>query len=398
MSTLIEKILKKKGQVKNNIAIVEVDKIMSHDTTTPLAIDSFEKLAKKKIYKEKIVIIFDHIVPPSFIEAANNQKKIKNFCNKYCIKFFEGEGICHTLMIEKGLVQAGNILVGGDSHTLVYGVSSAIGLGVGSTDIAACWNTGKTWLEIPESIRIKIDGKLAKGVYSKDVALKYVSELTLSGARGKALEFCGNTVAKMDAYERMPIGLMATECSAVTEIFWDEKNGLTPDKNVKYIKEVEVDANSLEPLIAKPNAPDNVTTVSEVVGKEVDQVFIGSCTNGTLQDLKTVAKILKNRKVHPYTRTIISPATLKIYKEAINEGLIDIFLKSGVMICTPPGCGPCLGRHMGVLGDEDICVSTSNRNYRGRMGSPNAEIYLASPATSAATAVKGKITDPRMFL
>ncbi len=398
MSTLVEKILRKRGRVKGGVAIVEVDRIMSHDTTTPLAIEALDKFSEKTIHREKIIIIFDHIVPPSFTDAALNQKNMKNFCKKYGIRFFEGEGICHTLMIEKGWVQPGNVIAGGDSHTLVYGVASAVGLGMGSTDIAACWKTGKTWLEIPESIRVKVDGELGKGVYSKDLALKYVGELTLSGAMDRVIEFCGSTLEKMDVYERMPIGLMATECSAVTEVFWDREEGLIPDENVKYLDEVEIEVGSLEPLIAKPHSPDNVTTVSEVEGKEVDQVFIGSCTNGTIHDLRVTSRILKNRKVDPYTRTIISPATLQTYKGAINEGLIDIFLESGAVVCTPPGCGPCLGRHLGVLGDGDICVSTSNRNYQGRMGSPDAMVYLASPATAAASAVEGRITDPRRFL
>ena len=398
MSTVIEKILRHKGDVKGNVAVVDVDKIMSHDTTTPLAIEAFENFSEKTLHRDKIIIIFDHIVPPSFIDAALNQKTMKTFCKKYGIGFFEGEGICHTLMIERGWVRPGDVIAGGDSHTLVYGVASALGLGMGSTDIAACWKTGKTWLEIPETILVKLEGELGAGVYSKDLALKYVGELTLSGARGRVIEFCGSALEGMDVYERMPIGLMATECSAVSELFWDEEIGLVPDGNVNYLDEVEIDAEGLEPLIAAPHSPDNVTTVSEVEGRDVDQVFIGSCTNGTLHDLRSAARILANRKVNPYTRTILAPATLQIYKDALKEGLIDLFLRSGVLVSTPPGCGPCLGRHLGVLGDGEVCVSTSNRNYQGRMGSPRAEIYLASPATAAASAVEGRITDPRRFL
>jgi 3-isopropylmalate dehydratase large subunit len=398
MSSIIEKILRKKGKMQGDTMVVEVDRIMSHDNTTPLAIEAFKKFTDKQIHTGKIIIVLDHIVPPSFPDASLNQKHIKNFCREYGIKFFEGEGICHTLMIEKGWVQPENIVAGGDSHTLVYGVVGAIGLGMGSTDIAACWKTGKTWLEIPESIKIQIDGALQRGVYPKDVALKYVGELSLNGARGKVIEFCGSTLEKTDAYERMAVGLMATECGAITEIFWDKANRLIPDKNVKYVEEFQFDANGLEPLIAKPHSPDNVTAVSEMEGQEVDQVFIGSCTNGTLHDLRTAATIMKGRAADPYTRTIISPATIQIYNAALKEGLIEQFLKSGALVCTPPGCGPCLGRHLGVLGDGEVCVSTSNRNYRGRMGSPNAEIYLASPATAATTAIEGTITDPRRFM
>lgn len=398
MSTLIEKILNKKGVIRKNIALVDVDYIMSHDTTTPLAIDAYNKFSEKVIHRDKIVIIFDHILPPSSPNAASNHSKIKAFCKQYRIRFYEGQGICHTLMLEKGFAQPWSFIIGGDSHTPVYGVEGAVGLGVGSTDIAASWKTGNTWLEVPETIKIEISGNLSNGVKSKDVALAYVKELTLSGGQEKALEFCGDVLNEMDMFERMPIGIMATECTAVTQVFHDKKRELVPDKNASYFGEVRIEANRLEPLIACPHSPDNVKAVPEVEGLEITQVFIGSCTNGTIHDLRTAAKILHGRKINPYVRTIIVPATLKIYYQALREGLIELLLESGAMVCTPPGCGPCLGRHLGVLGDDDICVSTGNRNYQGRMGSPKAKIYLASPATAAATAVEGKITDPRRYL
>jgi 3-isopropylmalate dehydratase large subunit len=398
MSTVIEKILQKKGNVQDNLAIINVDKIMSHDTTTPLAINAFETLESKTIQKDKIIIVFDHIVPPSFPEASFNQRQMKDFCRKHGLTFFEGEGICHTLLLERGYVHPGDIIAGGDSHTLVYGVTSAIGLGMGSTDIAACWKTGKTWLEIPETIHISMKGSLPSAVYPKDLALRYVQELTLSGARGKVIEFSGSLLETLDMYERMPIGLMATECSAVTEVFWNQAAELIPDPNASYFDEIEIDANKLEPLVAVPHTPDNVKTVTEIEGIEVNQVFIGSCTNGTLHDLEIAATMLKNRTTNKYTRTLISPATIQIYREAIKRGYIDTFLKSGAMVCMPPGCGPCIGRHLGVLGEGDKCMSTSNRNYQGRMGSPKSEVYLASPATAVATALEGKIADPRRYM
>lgn len=398
MGTLIEKILDKRGVIRENLALLDVDYIMSHDTTTPLAIEAFNKFSERAIHKDKIIIIFDHILPPSNPDAAFNQLKIKAFCKQYEIKFYEGQGICHTLMLEKGFAQPWSLIVGGDSHTPVYGVVGAVGLGMGSTDIAASWKTGKTWLEIPETIKIEISGKPPNGVKSKDVALAYVKELTLSGGQEKALEFCGDVLNEMDMFERMPIGIMATECTAVTQVFHDKNRDLTPDKDASYFREVRIEANRLEPLIACPHSPDKVKAVVEVEGLEVTQVFIGSCTNGTIHDLRTVAKILQGRKINPYVRSIIVPATLKIYNQALREGLIEILLESGAMVCTPPGCGPCLGRHLGVLGDDDVCVSTGNRNYQGRMGSPKAEIYLASSATAAATAVEGKIADPRRYL
>jgi 3-isopropylmalate/(R)-2-methylmalate dehydratase large subunit len=398
MSTVVEKILKRKGKTQDNHIVVDVDRVMSHDTTTPLAIEAFENFTEKNIQMEKIVIVFDHIVPPSYPDASLNQLRMKGFCRKYNIPFYEGQGICHTLMIEKGYVQPWNVIIGGDSHTPVYGVAGAVGLGMGSTDVAACWKTGQTWLEIPESIKIEVTGWLPKGVTSKDVALAYVKELTLSGGQEKALEFCGETLARMDVYERMPIGIMATECTAVTEVFQDKGKNLVPDKGASYSDEVDVEADRLEPLIACPHSPDNVKPVGEVAGKEVNQVFIGSCTNGTIHDLRTAARLLEGRTVNPYVRTIIAPATLDIYRQALKEGLIDILQTSGAMVCLPPGCGPCLGRHLGVLGEGDVCVSTSNRNYQGRMGSPKSEVYIASPATAAATALEGRITDPRRYL
>jgi len=398
MSTITEKILRRKGKAQDNHIIVDVDWVMSHDTTTPLAIEAFEGFTEKNIQRDKIIIVFDHIVPPSYPDAALNQLRMKEFCRKYNIGFYEGQGICHTLMIEKGYVQPWSVIIGGDSHTPVYGVAGAVGLGMGSTDIAACWKTGQTWLEIPESIKVEVTGEMPKGVTSKDVALAYVKELTLSGGQEKALEFCGDTLAKMDVYERMPIGIMATECTAVTEVFQDETKNLVPDKGASYSEEVRVEADRLRPLVACPHSPDNVKAVEDVAGKEVNQVFIGSCTNGTIHDLRITARLLKGRNVNPYARTIVAPATLDIYRQALKEGLIDILQTSGAMVCLPPGCGPCLGRHLGVLGDGEVCVSTSNRNYQGRMGNPNSEVYIASPATAAATALEGRIADPRRYL
>ncbi len=398
MSTVIEKVLKKRGKVQEDFALVGVDWIMSHDNTTPLAIEAFEGFKDQSLKRDKIIIVFDHVSPPSHIDAADNQRRMKAFAKKHGIRIYEGEGVCHTLMVERGFAKPWGILAGGDSHTPVYGVVGAIGIGMGSTDIAACWKTGQTWLEVPGTLRIEVVGKMPKGVYSKDVALKYVGELSSNGAQDQVIEFSGSTLAAMDKFERMPIGLMATECGAVTEVFQDSANKLVPDRGVDYTDSVTIEADQLEPLIACPNKPDNVKAISEVEGLEVDQVFIGSCTNGTLPDLRAAAKILGGKRVKPYLRAIVAPATIDIYREAQSEGLIETFLSSGVMVTMPPGCGPCLGRHLGVLGKGDVCVSTSNRNYQGRMGSPEGSIYLASPATAAATAVEGKIADPRRYL
>jgi 3-isopropylmalate/(R)-2-methylmalate dehydratase large subunit len=395
--TLVEKIIHSKSTVENDYAVLDIDLVMSHDTTTPLAIDSFNKFNERKLYdKSKIKIFFDHIYPSSYVSASELHRKMREFCKEFGLVPHEGEGICHTMMIDK-YVKPGMILVGGDSHTPVYGVASALAFGMGSTDIAACWRTGKTWIQIPEAVLIEVEGELQKGVYSKDIALNYVGELSSKGGLDKALEFRGKTLQMLDKFERMPIGIMATEVSAQTQIFWDKERGLVGDKDANYFDKYLIDASILEPLVACPHEVDNIRNIGDVQGLKMDQVFVGSCTNGTLNDLRVVAQILKGKFIDKDTRLIIIPATKEIYSYALNEGLISILFDSGAMICYP-GCGPCIGRQQGVLAPGERCLSTSNRNYRGRMGSPEAEIYLASPAVAAATAITGEITDPRGFL
>lgn len=396
MSTLFKKILEKRGKIQGDFAVIDVDLVMSHDTTTPLAIDAFNKFSEKKMFDvEKIKIFYDHLYPSSYITGSEQHKKMSEFCRTHGIKTHRGEGVCHTFMIEN-YVKPGMVVVGGDSHTPVYGVVSALAFGVGSTDIASCWKSGKIWIEVPDSILIEIEGRLSKGVYSKDVALNYVKELSCKGGLNKALEFTGDALRQFDTYERMPIGVMATETSAYTQIFWDEAHGLIGDEKAEYSDRYSFEISKLEPLVACPPEVDNVKNIEELEGLKIDQVFIGSCTNGTYRDLEVVARIIEGRKVDEDTRLIIIPATKRIYQEAMQNGLLNIFLKAGGMVCYP-GCGPCLGRQQGVLASGEKCLSTTNRNYRGRMGSPDAEIYLASPASAAATAINGEITDPRRY-
>jgi 3-isopropylmalate/(R)-2-methylmalate dehydratase large subunit len=321
---------------------------------------------------------------------------MREFSKEFCLEVHEGEGVCHTMMIDK-YVKPGMIVAGGDSHTPVYGVVGALAFGMGSTDIAACWKTGKTWIQIPEVILLEIEGEPQKGVYSKDIALKYVKELSSKGGLNKALEFRGKTLQKLNKYEKMPIGIMATETSAQTQIFWDEEKGLVGEKDADYFDRYLIDVKSLEPQVACPHEVDNIRNIGDVQGIQIDQVFVGSCTNGTFDDLKIVAQILKGNTIDPDIRLIIIPATKEIYQHAINEGLISNFLDAGALICYP-GCGPCLGRQQGALASGERCLSTTNRNYRGRMGSPESEVYLASPAVAAATALNGEITDPRGYL
>lgn len=397
--TVVEEILSKKVGRRvsaGDQVVVNVDGVMSHDSSTPLAIESFNKFEERVIPRsvlDKITVVFDHVYPSPQERYSTFQKHVREFCKQHGIRLYEGEGVCHSVMIEKGHVKKGDFIVGGDSHTPIYGVKGAIGVGMGSTDVSACWRLGNTWIELPEGLLITLSGDLARGVYPKDVALAYVRELTCKGGIGKALEFAGPFTEKLSVEERMPIGALATEASAVTDVFLESGS----KSGSGYTEKMEIDVGELEPLVACPHNVDNVKPVTEVAGRKVDQVFVGSCANGMVCDLAVVAKILKGRKVHSGTRMIIIPATRSIYAEAYKKGYLETFMKSGAVVCWP-SCGPCLGRFEGVLSAGEVCVSTSNRNFRGRMGSPEAEIYLASPATAAASAIEGRITDPRDYL
>ncbi|MFQ6084907.1 MAG: 3-isopropylmalate dehydratase/homoaconitate hydratase family large subunit [Candidatus Bathyarchaeia archaeon] len=376
--------------------VIDVDRIMSHDSSTPLAIEAFGRFKDGRIPKDvvkKIVVVFDHVYPSPNERYSNFQRSIREFCRHHGINLLEGEGISHSVLIEKGLVKQGDVVVGGDSHTPICGVVGALGFGMGSTDIAACWKLGQTWIEIPESILVTVTGETGRGVFPKDVALSYVEKLTSRGGIGKALEFGGSYCKELGIDERMPIGALATETSATTGVF----SGDLVETGSDYADQIEIDASDLEPLVACPHEVDNVRPVSDVEGREVDQVFVGSCTNGTLCDLRIVNRIMSKRRVHKDTRMVIIPATRRVYEEASKLGYLETFLRSGAVVCWP-SCGPCLGRFEGVLGQGEVCVSTSNRNFRGRMGSPRAEIYLASPAVAAASAIEGRIRDPRGYL
>lgn len=397
--TIIETILSKKigERVKSgDHIIVRVDRIMSHDSSSPLAIEAFEDFDEQVIPEEvleRIVVIFDHVYPSPRERYSSFHRAIREFCSRHGIKLYEGEGICHPLLIERDLVRSGDVVVGGDSHTPICGVVGALGFGMGSTDIAACWRFGETWIEVPQSILIRFTGSMPRGVFPKDVALSYVEKLTCRGGIGMALEFTGPITRKLTPDQRMPIGALATEVSATTEVFSTAE--FRPEGD--YADAMEIDVSDLEPLIACPHNVDNIKRVTEVKGKEIDQVFVGSCANGMICDLAVVAKILKGKKIHGNVRMIVIPATRRIYEDALRQGYIETFLRSGAIVCWP-SCGPCLGRFEGVLADGEVCISTSNRNFRGRMGSPNAMIYLASPATAAASAVEGEITDPRGYI
>ena len=415
MGTLTEEIFGRKlgREVKaGEIVVVGVDRMMSHDSMSVLAIEAMEKLSSKPFDASKIVIPFDHVVPAATIEQAKAQKKTLDFVRKHDIAHFQN-GVCHQVMIENGYVTPNDIIIGSDSHSCSYGALGAFGTGMGSTDIGVAYATGKAWFRIPESIRIEVDGKFGRGVYAKDLILKIIAALGVDGANYKALEFAGEAVKAMNLSERITLSNMAIEAGAKTGLIEaDEKTtaflkGRTKRKldvnefakpiNPKYESVHRFDAGSLEPMVACPHDLDNLKTVGEAEGVPIDEVFIGTCTNGRYEDLEIAAGIMKGRKVAKFTRTIVIPASVEIYQKAAHNGLIKIFQDAGCIVCNP-GCGPCLGRHQGVLAPGEKALTTMNRNFRGRMGSPEAEIYVASPATCAASAIEGRITDPRGYV
>jgi 3-isopropylmalate/(R)-2-methylmalate dehydratase large subunit len=411
MGTLIEEIFSKKleREVKSGeIVMCELDYIMSHDNTTPIAIKVFNDINKSIKDKNKIVVHFDHAYPAPNLTVANNQKKIRDFLNKHDITNFYHEGICHQVMIEKGFVKPGNVIIGGDSHTNTYGAFCCLGSGFGSTEIGVSWITGKTWFKVPETINIIMTGNLKKGVYAKDVMLYIAGKLGMDGATYKILEFSGSFIQNLAMHDRIIFSNMSTELGAKAGLIASDDitiNFLENETDAKgafekiipispdYEKEIEIDVSKISPQVACHPTVDNVKSINEVKGILIDEVFIGTCTNGRYEDLEIVANILKGKKVHKNTRTIITPASLEVYKKALKNGLIDIFNETGCSV-TVVGCGACIGRRGGVLADNEKAFTTMNRNFIGRMGSPHSEIYLGSPAAAALTAIYGKITNP----
>ncbi|MBB6401335.1 methanogen homoaconitase large subunit [Methanococcus maripaludis] len=416
--TLAEKIISKnvgKNVYAKDSVEINVDIAMTHDGTTPLTVKAFEQISDKVWDNEKIVIIFDHNIPANTSKAANMQVITREFIKKQGIKnyYLDGEGICHQVLPEKGHVKPNMIIAGADSHTCTHGAFGAFATGFGATDMGYVYATGKTWLRVPETIRVNVTGE-NENISGKDIILKTCKEVGRRGATYMSLEYGGNAVHNLSMDERMVLSNMAIEMGGKAgiieaddttykylenagvsreEILELKKNKITVDESEEdYYKTIEFDITDLEEQVACPHHPDNVKGVSEVEGTELNQVFIGSCTNGRLNDLRIAAKYLKGKKVSENTRLIVIPASKSIFKEALNEGLIDIFVDSGALICTP-GCGPCLGAHQGVLGDGEVCLATTNRNFKGRMGNTNAQVYLSSPKIAAKSAVKGYITN-----
>ncbi|MET1124650.1 MAG: 3-isopropylmalate dehydratase large subunit [Archaeoglobaceae archaeon] len=412
--TIAEKILSEKSgcdAYAGDIVVATVDRIALQDGTAPLAIRQLKDLGMWRAAKITHFFV-DHAAPSPRRELSNDQKLIREFAAEIGAEFNPpGEGIIHQLMVERH-VKPGDLVVGADSHTCTYGGIGAFATGMGSTDVAVAIALGKNWFRVPESFRVELVGELPKGVFAKDVVLKLIGDLGVDGATYKALEFHGELASKLDVDSRLTIANMAVECGAKAGIFESDEQTrefltemgrpehfreVRADEDAEYEKEIRIDASNLAPMVAKPHNVDNVVEVTEVEGVGVDQVFIGSCTNGRLSDLEVAARILKGRKVARNVRLIVAPASRRIYLKALEMGLLRVFVEAGGIVI-PPGCGPCVGVHMGVLADGEVCVSTQNRNFKGRMGNPEAFIYLASPATAAASAVKGEIADPRGFL
>ena len=404
--TLAEKILSHAaGQTVRAGELVTVSPhlVMSHDSLTPSIIDIVrDDLGFANVHDpEQLVIVMDHVAPASTVGTANNQNRTRQFAREQGIRFYDiGRGICHQVLIEEGLVQPGMIVLGADSHSTSYGAVGAFGSGMGSTDIALIWATGKTWLRVPETIRIDVTGRFNPGVNAKDLALKLERDLTISGATYAALEYHG--LEWMALNERQTLAGMAVELGAKAGMVLPEgevaerfavPDWLFPDPDAVYTQRITVDLSQLQSQIALPHSVDHVVDVSEVEGTAVDVVFLGTCTNGRYEDMRAAAEILRGQRIADAVRFIVTPASNRELQRAAEDGTLSVLIEAGATLTTP-GCGACMGRHQGTLGDGDVCLSTGNRNFKGRMGSPNSQIYLASPEVAAATAIAGRITHP----
>jgi 3-isopropylmalate/(R)-2-methylmalate dehydratase large subunit len=413
--TITEKILAAHTDLKavspGMLINARVDIALGNDITAPIAINEFRKAGGEKVFdKDKVVLIPDHFAPNKDISAAEQCKMMKEFAIEQGLTHYYEVGECgieHALLPEKGIVVPGDVVIGADSHTCTYGALGAFSTGSGSTDLAAAMLTGEVWFKVPESIKVVLSGKLNHWVSGKDLILYLIGLIGVDGALYRALEFTGSTVKDLTMADRLTICNMAIEGGAKNGIFAPDevtaeyiKNRAKragrfyqSDPDAAYAKVIEIDVSNIEPQVSFPHLPSNAKGISQVGNVKIDQAVIGSCTNGRIEDLRAAAAILKNRKVAPYVRLIIIPATPEIYRMAMKEGLFDIFLDAKAVISTPT-CGPCLGGYMGILADGERCISTTNRNFIGRMGHAGSEVYLASPVIAAASAVLGRIGGP----
>jgi len=412
--TLAEKILAAKCDQKElspgQFINARVDLVLASELSGVLAIEEFEKIKNARVFDpQKVVFVMDHFTPAKDIKSAEIVKQCREFAHKHSIRFYDvgRAGIQHVLLPEQGLVAPGDLIAGADSHTCTYGFMGAFGTGVGSTDAAVAMAIGELWMKVPESVKFVYHGKLPKWVGGKDLILRTIALIGVEGARYQVMEFTGETIERLGMSDRFSMANMAIEAGAKAGLFAaDERTRayvrtrgrddglyLQSDADAEYAAVHEIDVSEFEPSVAAPFIPENVKPVSELNGLEINQVVIGMCTNGNIEDLRAAAEILKGRKIHPRVRAVIIPGSQKVYLDALREGLIEIFIEADCSVSTPT-CGPCLGGHMGVLAAGERCVSTSNRNFRGRMGHIASEVYLANPYVAAASAIAGRIISP----
>jgi len=414
--TIAEKILSShagEDARAGNIVVCDLDFAFAQDGTAPLAIKAFDKMGQKTVFDtKKIAFFIDHNAPSPSRDVSSLHRLMRDFAGKHQIRLYDvGEGICHQLVVEEGWVSAGDLVVGADSHTCTYGALNVFSTGVGSTDLAAAMASGKLWFRVPGTIKIFFKGKLLPGVYAKDLALYLTGKLGARGALYKSIELGGEVIKDLGIEARFTLSNMIMEVGAKAGVMLgDEKTEkwlaerskrkirfIEPDEDARYDKVLEFDVSRLVPQVARPHSVDNVVPVHEVEGTSIEEAFVGTCTNGRLEDLRVVGKILKDKKVHPEVRFMVAPASRRVYLDSMKEGILEIFIEAGAVLL-PPGCGCCVGTHQGVPSGGENVISSANRNFKGRMGNPEAFIYLASPATVAASAIRGKITDPRRYL
>ena len=412
--TIIEKIVSRNvshAVRPGDIVTVNVDRVMIHDIFIPFVAEKFEEMGFKKLWDpDKVVLIYDHLVPASQVDDTRHFHVGNAFAEKYGMKHVHrSDGICHQLMTEALYVKPGNIVFGTDSHTTTYGCVGAFSSGIGYTEMASILGTGTMWIKVPQTIKVVIEGKLPSNVTSKDIILTLIGDLRADGATYQALEFSGDTVKNMSVASRMTMSNMAIEAGAKCALFTpdekaaeycqieltDAERSLVGDPDAEYVRTIHYNAEDFVPVLACPSQVDNIHPVSELIGTSIDQVFIGSCTNGRLEDLQRAAAVLKGKKVAPFTKLIVTPASRKIYEQALADGTLLTLAEAGAMI-THPSCGLCCGRTGGILTDGERVVATNNRNFLGRMGTSKVEIFLASPVTAAACAVAGKIVVPEV--
>lgn len=413
--TITEKILAahcgKKEVHAGELIQAKVDIALGNDITAPIAISEFNRAGAKRVFdKDKVVLVPDHFTPCKDIKSAEQVKILREFAKEQKLKYYfeVGEmGVEHALLPEQGIVLPGEVIIGADSHTCTYGAMGAFSTGVGSTDLAAVMITGECWFKVPEAMKFIYKGKLPKWVGGKDLILHTIGDIGVDGALYRSMEFCGDTIDNLPMSDRFTMCNMAIEAGGKngimavdeTTLKYVEKRAKMPyetyesDKDAKYVETIEYDVTKLEPMVAFPHLPSNVKPISKVGKVSIDQVVIGSCTNGRIEDLQLAAEVIKGHRIHKYVRLIVIPATQEVWRQAMDEGLFKIFMDAGAAISTPT-CGPCLGGHMGILAKGERALATTNRNFVGRMGDPGSEVYLSNPAVAAASAVLGRIASP----